>query len=509
MSRSLSLRYIVNIGFCAAVASSLVVLQCYSNDVHSDLSIPAPKTRVSTSFRSKCEAVVARTFGPATVVEAEYLPENGVVPEHCDVRAVRSGHPEFEMSALLPASWNGELFHAGGGGLDGVVPSPPFWNSVQPLERGMTVIASNGGHKINPLGQGIPLSNDTEAMIDYAYRAIATTNAFGRSLLEDFYRALPTRSYFMGCSKGGTDALQAAAHYPQLYDGIIAQAPAPNISAFISRGATYATRPSLGNEKWSRIFDAYVAQCDALDGLVDGVVSNRAACKFDASRVPGLSAADLLTVRQITSDMRLSDGELVNRRYWWGPQTGIVAVMSQLSEQWLRYIILDNPHYDPKAFELNRYWHRIHDTIARYTLDVDPEKVARYLQGHGKLLIFMGVDDPTLSVDDTVSYYRRVKLLAGDSSENTQMYLMPGVAHCGSMPSLDSLKGAGSADMLGAMQVWVELGREPQHLSAAYVDPAGKTRNTRPLCIVGSYPRYTGLGDPDSAANFICEPDGS
>lgn len=106
-----------------------------------------------------------------------------------------------------------------------------------------------------------------------------------KELVKSFYGADSIeRTYFDGCSNAGRQALVEAMRYPDDYDGIVAEAP------IIDRRGTIA-----GNYKNSKAFlnafvppaalraiDAAVMDnCDAADGVDDGLIQNPAKCSFD------------------------------------------------------------------------------------------------------------------------------------------------------------------------------------------------------------------------------------
>ena len=43
--------------------------------------------------------------------------------------------------------------------------------------------------------------------------------------------------------------------------------------------------PALSNEKWNAVAAEVKKQCDAVDGLEDGLVNNPLACKFDVTKL--------------------------------------------------------------------------------------------------------------------------------------------------------------------------------------------------------------------------------
>jgi len=97
------------------------------------------------------------------------------------------------------------------------------------------------------------------------------------------YGAPPIRSYFEGCSNGGREALMAVQRNPNLFDGVIARAPGYNWVGFMGAFNRTARALAAPGGAFSPAKTALLAKrvrdaCDGLDGIVDGVVANPAAC---------------------------------------------------------------------------------------------------------------------------------------------------------------------------------------------------------------------------------------
>jgi feruloyl esterase len=58
--------------------------------------------------------------------------------------------------------------------------------------------------------------------------------------------------------------------------------------------------------------------------------------------------------------------------------------------------------------------------------------------------------------------------------------------------------------MTGALEQWVEEGKAPDQVLASHVT-TGKVDRTRPLCPYPKMAHYKGTGDPNDAANFVCQ----
>lgn len=115
-------------------------------------------------------------------------------------------------------------------------------------------------------------------------------------MVQSYYGQGPLFSYWNGCSQGGRQGLALAQKYPDAYDGIAAGAPA----LFFDKVAATIYWPqqfmnNIGQHQYGCELDAIVlaaiSECDGLDGIVDGVISDIDACtaSFDPFSVAGQS----------------------------------------------------------------------------------------------------------------------------------------------------------------------------------------------------------------------------
>ena len=63
-------------------------------------------------------------------------------------------------------------------------------------------------------------------VVDFGFRALKETTDKAKAVIAAFYGSAATRSYFVGCSDGGREALMEAQRFPDDFDGIVAAAPA-------------------------------------------------------------------------------------------------------------------------------------------------------------------------------------------------------------------------------------------------------------------------------------------
>jgi feruloyl esterase len=138
--------------------------------------------------------------------------------------------------------------------------------------------------------------------------------------------------------------------------------------------------------------------------------------------------------------------------------------------------------------------------------DVDDPRLVALQKAGGKMLIYHGQADPVFSVNDTIRWYDRLdKNLQGRADNVVRLFTIPGGTHCGDGVTLDKF------DALTALTDWVEKGKAPERITAS-ANPANKEvpaswspGRTRPLCPYPTYAAYSGQGDSEDVANFVCK----
>jgi feruloyl esterase len=463
---------------------------------------------------NRCAALLKLALVDTVITGATAVPPQGAVPGYCRVLATVA--PETDIEVRLPDTWQSRLLHLGGAGFDGTIPNLNL--NVPQLQQGYALAGSNGGHR-DPTGGPTRFLNDPTLILDFAYVAIAKTVHVAKAVIHAYYGHPATYSYFAGCSNGGRGAFNAAAKYADEYDGVVAGAPSRNtpglISGWVRAGLLEAPSPA----KLAAMYQAEVSQCDAKDGLIDGIISNPTACRFDPATLtcPAgidndscLTNAEIQAVNVIRSDLELANGRTIYSRLGIGnPAKGFGVFMplgppgsptvASSGGAFLQYIVYSDPAYDVASYDVNRDFRTVVKVIEGiYDFSANTAPLARYLRSGKKMIVWHGTEDTGLSHFDTVRTYEQMAEAAGDDAENARLYTPAGVLHCGGGP------GADRFDMIGAITDWVENGHAPQNLIASKVDVTGHVRFTRPLCEYPKYPRYIGYGDPNDAASFQC-----
>ena len=224
---------------------------------------------------------------------------------------------KFRMRLPQAADWNGKFFQESVGGSVGML-TPTYGltsgMTSSAFSRGYTVIMGDSGHdsmvNTDPKAGGASaFALDPQARVDFGHASYDLVARVGKALSRAYYAKESSRAYFSACSDGGRQAVGIAQRYPQLFDGILAAAPAvdiPHMTAYVPHllrtlgplakagGHVDAAGRPLINKVYSNadlqlISGAVLAACDGLDGLKDGIVNHIDACT-DAVVAPQLKA---------------------------------------------------------------------------------------------------------------------------------------------------------------------------------------------------------------------------
>jgi hypothetical protein len=463
------------------------------------------------------------TFSSATVVST------GAPAPYCDVRATIA--PANTIVMRLPVNgWTQRYVQTGCGGLCGnATINYPQAATCRPIADGTVASATTDmGHQ----GQndGSWAAGNPQAQIDFAYRGVHVTAQVAKAVITAFYGRRPAYSYFDGCSDGGREGLMEAQRFPDDFDGIAAGAPANNMAVqntFHHAWNVLANKDANGDfillaGKLPLIHDAVLAACDNLDGLRDGLIGDPRLCRFDPATLrceTGQDAATCLTTAETAVVRRLHDGavDAQGRRlepfiaHEWGSELewtlfvpaaqGQTVASESFALSYLRYLAdPNNPRPDYQLtdlkFTVESFWKTVLPS-STYMSAMDPD-LRPFQRGGGKLLLWHGWNDQHISPQSTLAYYDalRQKMGAGTTDRFAELYLFPGVAHCGG--------GAGpnTFDVLTPVMAWVESGRQPGRITAANV-VNGATTRTRPVFPYPAVARYDGTGSVDDAANFV------
>lgn len=491
----------------------------------------------AAALRERCGAYANRTLanGGASVTAASVVAAAGSAPEYC-VLQVKMADSALRMEARLPISgWNTKIAFLGGGGFDGNIPTATAaYHSPSILAERYATLGTNGGHDapaaLTDYFKAM-FAYDPVQLADFTFQSEHRALPVGKELIAAFYDKPAQRAYFEGCSMGGHDAMMQAQRFPQDFDGIVARAPAGNIMGLFMQFNRIATQvrtagASLGPAKRTLLANAVLAQCDDDDGLVDGIIAKPAACTLDATalRCPGgtdtgdgcLSDAQIATVNAVTTPIASADGQWSHTGYFFGgedqpsgwgeyiwpnPGLGGDSLQGLFSDGFIRSFITRDPAFATAGWSADA-WASEMSLVGAMFNAANPD-LSGLAARSGKLIVWNGTTDTSVSAKDNAAYYERVVATLGQSQADqvVEYFQSPGVGHCMGGPGPDQV------DLLKAVATWAEQGTPPsaQSLVSRKVDTAtGATTKSLPLCKYPAYPRYDGSGDTADAANYAC-----
>ena len=472
-----------------------------------------------------CGDLRSLTNNEISIASALLVPATADAPEHCRVSGQVLPQVGFEVG--LPTQWNGRFYMFGNGGYAGEALDSPARRATaaRAMRLGYATAQTDTGHSAaaEPLGA---FAADRQKLLDYAFRSLHVTAEAAKLLVRTYYGGAPTRSYFEGCSTGGRQGLILAQRFPADFDGIVVGAPVLNFSgtmvAYANDAQALRAAP-IPASKLPLLAEKIYAQCDAKDGLKDGLIDDPRRCGFEATRdLPQCDAGDqpgCFTAGQIGALEKIygdvaSQGKRIfpgwpvgaeiagpNGRSGWdpwfvndaGPTTDVA-----FSQAFFRYLAFSKPDptYDLSQFNLDRDPPRLE--AIHQILDATDTDLSRFEQRGGKLLMYFGWADPALNPLTGVEYYEQVSQRMGAATGGFfRLFMVPGMFHCGGGV------GADTFDKLGPLAGWVEGGAAPDAIPASRVI-GGKVVRTRPLCAYPEVARYQGSGSTDDASNFAC-----
>jgi len=466
--------------------------------------------------------VRATAITPAPVWQPDaggpYAPEPVRVPL-CRVEGTIEGNIGFEL--WLPGDWNGRLLGAGVGGDAGVF---NYADMSRRIAQGFATVTTDSGHKA---GQARWMAN-AKARVDYEHRATHLTAEVAKAIALRFYGRAVDKSYYLGCSGGGRQALKEMQNYPGDYDGVIAGAPGPYMplqSVRMMWGALLQKNDPAGaltDADWALYERRATAACDKNDGVADGIVENPLRCRFRIESLactPGqtsdcLSRPKLAMLETIVKPMPDEQGKAMD-----GGLTPGVRTRPGPPSPLLRAMWADGVHDDPDWNEDDFRRSADLDAANRRMPELRADKTAiqPFIGRGGKAILYQGWADPSTNAGPTLTYYgnlARAQGGLGALSQSVRLFMVPGMYHCGGGPGAGAFGGSGQPgatqdsdrDILWALVRWVEQGKAPERLTAARID-AGSVRFTRALCPFPQSARHDGRGPKDQAASYQCRRD--
>ncbi|KAJ7041645.1 tannase and feruloyl esterase [Mycena alexandri] len=417
--------------------------------------------------------------------------------------------------AWLPDVWFGRFLGLGNGGLGGCI---DYANLDYGSSLHFAAVGSDNGHDggggIDP-GDAMQFLNHPEVINDFAFRAVHVEAVIGKEIVGTYYGTPAAKSYYLGCSTGGRQGTQAALKFPEDFDGIVAGSPATDFnhlqiwSGILSHyvGAPIdGTAPSpkfIPPALWSVVSAEILRQCDALDGVIDGIITEPDACDFRPEAIQCtahnttscLTPIQVETVKNIFTPLFGLQGQLVYPRYSPGAEADPLALaifggeFFAFTDNWGRFAILNVTEHDFSNFSVDvvPFWDSINPGgIATFDGDL-----SAFRNRGGKFLTYHGRRDPLISstnskrVYDLISHTLSLPLL----DDFYRLFLIPGMSHCsgglgptafGQSDGLN-LVNTSSHNILLAMVDWVEGEIAPNTIIGSNTSGSTRTHCRYPM----------------------------
>ena len=496
-------------------------------------------------------------------IQAQDIPANALVPGQpspalCAVGLViaSNGNPaqsQVTVDVLMPAAanWNGKFLGTGNGGFAGSVAVSTLGLGLIPsyAVTGHTYVVANTDlgtgnlFKCNSLfcgsKEGVAdypnqtpggLYGDAAALTDFGSGATHLMTLAAKSLINTYYSADPSYSYFHGCSTGGQQALMEAQRFPADYDGILAGSPAyDRTHLHVASASLYETTHAapdyyLTNEALGLAHAGVLASCAGTDGGLptDDFLMKPAQCSFDATALqctgaatdvpctdPAGTSCTCLTPHQAISMNAAWSGahDSAGRVLYPGYERGAEEPANNLglpTQQALGEPAFDSLDY--WAFGANFDWKTLFDdtetpqpelasmikaldttpvgtsgdTMAS-TLNANSADLSAFFGRGGKLIMYAGYEDPLIPTASSIDYYNALyrnpnTKAAGPLGDNARLFLAPGMWHCNGgpganafgnlSPQLPPLPTIYTFDIMAALTAWREFSVVPSQVTA-------------------------------------------
>jgi feruloyl esterase len=461
---------------------------------------------------------------------------------HCKVAGVIG--PEIHFELLLPEQWNGKFVMGGGGGFVGSVVNTAagLYGAVQ---SGYATVGTDTGHQAHSLDASWALNN-MERIVNFGHLAVHRTTVTAKALISAYYQQDIARNYFIGCSRGGGQALMEAQRYPEDFEGIVAGAPAYNWTMAMGAAMTQSTQlmfpdpddlneAIVGMKELELIESSYLKMCDEMDGIKDGILNDPRQCKFDVSSLlckadkndNCLSKQQLDAVQAVYDGPKDSKGKAMYYPLPFGAETsamgwpfaitgglkytvdvGDVGLGSDFptphvpngryafSTSFMKHLIYHDPDWSYKNFNFDSYAEDA--KLLAKTLNATSHDLSAFRKNNGKLLMWTGWSDALLSPLGTIAYHDNVLAHDKTAKNDVRLFMMPGVEHCwGGV-------GPWVVNYLNVLDEWVESGKPPEETAAYWLDDKLQPAGSRLICAYPKVAKYDGKGDTRDVSSFSC-----
>ncbi|EFY88291.1 feruloyl esterase B precursor [Metarhizium acridum CQMa 102] len=492
-----------------------------------------------TSINYIAEVPLNGSFGDAATNIP--FPHNATgLPELCaaSFNTKTPGDTSYNFGVFLPSQWNGRFLATGNGGLGGGI----NWIDMGIFSQyGFASMSTDTGHS-SAATDGKWGLHQPEKLINWGYRAMHGSATATKEIVRSYYAEDIEFSYYASCSTGGRQGLREIQLHPDTFDGVVVGAPAwwtTHLQTWtVKQGLTNLPANSshhVPSALFGAIADEMVRQCDAQDGVPDGIISDPDGCNFDFNRLlcsPGHKTA-CLTPSQIDTAERLYRNYLDTDQALVFPGMSLGASAAALSAQpstlgvdFLRYWVFNDSSWDYTTFKYEDVL--MAEKVNPGGATADDFDLSPFQSRGGKLIHYHGLADDLIPAGSSRHFYDQVyRTLVPKGIKVDEFYrffFVPGMQHCMGSTVAPWYIGGGSQSVTGAshsvpgfmdpqhdvilaIMAWVESGKAPDKMIATKFrnDSAlAGVESQRPLCTYPKQPRYLGHGGVNEASSWEC-----
>ena len=526
-----------------------------------------------------------KLYEPRWIEATDATPAYGVV-EGSIFSVDQNGWP-INFRVLLPASWSNRAMQVGGGGMNGIITVREGMNPM--INKGFALYGSDAGHQtggmgfpggvqIKPLASG-PTQGDEWALNDEAIRNLGhlqmkKTHDAAMVIMERVYGKRPIYNYYVGSSQGGREGLTVAQRYPGDYNGIISNVPIVNFSSLmlapeLIRIQEKPLKNWVTTAKVNAIRAEFLRQCDILDGLADGIVSNYMAARaifnvndgvgptdpWAALRAPNnidpdpndksesakLTNEQIKTMEFVYSSYKFSTplandvkvfgmwlsttepdgfGMISGQRY--KGQEGAdenARIHYSLGTLGVTGFLMEDIKANPLDYIEGGQWNKRREQISEWLDSTNPDLSAFYKNG-GKIIITIGAMDNIASPGAQLDYYQSLidKMGRETIDEFARLYVVPQAGHGlsgksykmngeGKQVDVKNIPAPNSNDNIDLIMAWVENNQPPA--KTLVINQQGRIgiKQEGAGYLLCSYPNYSKYvsGPTDQVSSFVSE----
>jgi feruloyl esterase len=309
-----------------------------------------------------------------------------------------------------------------------------------------------------------------------------------------------------------------AQRFPEDFDGIIAGDPGYKRTdgGFQVMAAAQAVHNNpasfIPGSKYPAMHKAVLNKCDAIDGLTDGIIDDPRRCSFD----PGVlackagDAPDCLTAPQVEAARRIyapvmdpKTGAEVFPGFEPGSELGWATASGEtphpMYHDLFRFVVFQDRLWDFRTLDMSATLEKARALDRSIPLSPTSANIKPFVSRGGKLVIYHGWADPSISPRASIQYYDQLVQTIGkpEVDRSVRLYMVPGMGHCGGGNAPNEF------DMIAVLDAWRADGQAPAGVVASQVVD-GQVVRTRPLCPYPQVARYKGTGAVEKAENFAC-----